>query len=204
MLHQNLAQKQQLKILPQQIQLLNLFHLNTIELEHRIQQELEENPLLEESASEETTDADKYSKDAVQDYKDWDEYGYDDVPDYKTEYENYFNNEKIPERPLPESADFRESLKQQFKLMYSDEKDIVLATYLIDSLNECGLLEQDLPAIADDLSFRNKTWIEVTELEEALEKLQQLEPAGIGARSIRECLLLQLKRMNPKRPVNRR
>ena len=200
MLHQNLAQKQQLKILPQQIQLLNLFHLNTIELEHRIQQELEENPLLEESASEETTDADKYSKDAVQDYKDWDEYGYDDVPDYKTEYENYFNNEKIPERPLPESSDFRETLKQQFKLMYNEEKDILLATYLIDSLNECGLLEQELSAIADDLSFRNKTWIEVNELEEALQKLQQLEPAGIGARSIRECLLLQLKRMNQKRP----
>ena len=200
MLHQNLAQKQQLKILPQQIQLLNLFHLNTIELEHRIQQELEENPLLEENASEESTDADKYSKDAVQDYKDWDEYGYDDVPDYKTEYENYFNNEKIPERPLPESSDFRETLKQQFKLMYTDEKDILLATYLIDSLNECGLLDQELPAIADDLSFRNKTWIEVSELEEVLEKLQQLEPAGIGARSIRECLLLQLRRMNMKRP----
>jgi RNA polymerase sigma-54 factor len=200
MLHQNLTQKQQLKILPQQIQLLNLFHLNTIELEHRIQQELEENPLLEESASDESADADKYSKDAVQDFNDWDEYGYDDVPDYKTEYENYFNNEKIPERPLPESADFRETLKQQFKLMYNDEKDILLAAYLIDSLNECGLLDQELPAIADDLSFRNKTWIEVSELEDALQKLQQLEPAGIAARSIRECLLLQLKRMNQKRP----
>ncbi len=200
MLHQNLTQKQQLKILPQQIQLLNLFHLNTIELEHRIQQELEENPLLEESASEEMTDADKYSKEAVQDYKDWEEYGYDDVPDYKTEYENYFNNEKIPERPLPESSDFREMLKQQYKLMYTEETDVSLATYLIDSLNESGLLEQDLAAIADDLSFRNKTWIEVSELEEVLEKLQQLEPAGIAARSIRECLMLQLKRMNTKRP----
>src|SRR3954462_3109263 len=105
MLRQNLLQKQQGKILPQQIQLLNLFHLNTIELEHRIQQELEENPLLEESAAEENADADKFSKETVQDYKDWEEYGYDDVPDYKTEYENYFNNEKIPERPLPESAD---------------------------------------------------------------------------------------------------
>jgi len=200
MLHQNLTQKQQLKILPQQIQLLNLFHLNTIELEHRIQQELEENPLLEESASEEASDVDKYSKDAVQDYKDWDEYGYDDVPDYKTEYENYFNNEKIPERPLPENAYFRESLKQQFKLMNTDDRETMLATYLIDSLNDCGMLDQDLPAIADDLSFRHKSWIEVSELENILWKLQDLDPAGIGARSIRECLLLQLRRMNPKRP----
>jgi RNA polymerase sigma-54 factor len=200
MLHQNLTQKQQLKILPQQIQLLNLFHLNTIELEHRIQQELEENPLLEESASEETTDADKYNKDDVQDYKDWDEYGYDDVPDYKTEYENYFNNEKIPERPLPDSADFRESLKQQFKLMNTDERETMLATYLIDSLNDCGMLDQDLGAVADDLSFRHKSWIEVSELENILMKLQELDPAGIGARSIRECILLQLRRMNQKRP----
>src|SRR3954469_15357506 len=151
MLHQNLSQKQQLKILPQQIQLLNLFHLNTIELEHRIQQELEENPLLEESAAEENADADKFSKETVQDYKDWEEHGYDDVPDYKTEYENYFNNEKIPEKPLPESCDFREALKQQFKLMYTDEQNIELATYLIDSLNESGLLDQDLEAVADDL-----------------------------------------------------
>ncbi len=200
MLHQNLTQKQQLKILPQQIQLLNLFHLNTIELEHRIQQELEENPLLEESASEEMAEVDKYSKDDVQDYKDWDEYGYDDVPDYKTEYENYFNNEKIPERPLPEAADFRESLKQQFKLMNTDDRETMLATYLIDSLNECGMLDQDLGAIADDLSFRHKTWIEASELETILVKLQALDPAGIGARSIRECLLLQLRRMNQKRP----
>lgn len=200
MLHQNLAQKQQLKILPQQIQLLNLFHLNTIELEYRIQQELEENPLLEENSSDELTEAEKFNKDDVQDFNDWDEYMYDDVPDYKTEYENYFNHEKIPERPLPETADFRQVVKQQFKLMYTDENEIQLASYLIDSLNEHGLLEQPLSAIADDLSFRFKKWIEVPELEETLLKLQQLEPPGIGARSIRECLLLQLGRMNIKRP----
>jgi RNA polymerase sigma-54 factor len=200
MLHQNLSQKQQLKILPQQIQLLNLFHLNTIELEHRIQQELEENPLLEENASEELIDADKYNKESVQDYKDYDEYAYDDVPDYKMEYENYFNSEKIPERPLPEASDFREALKQQFKLMYNDEREILVASYLIDSLNESGMLDNDLGAIADDLSFRYKRWVEVSELEGVLAKIQDLEPAGVGARSIRECLLLQLKRMNTKRP----
>lgn len=200
MLQQNLSQKQQLKILPQQIQLLNLFHLNTIELEHRIQQELEENPLLEENASEELVDSDKYNKESVQDYKDYDEYAYDDVPDYKTEYENYFNSEKIPERPLPETMDFREALKQQFKLMHNDEREILLATYLVDSLNESGMLENDLGAIADDLSFRYKSWVEADELEQVLLKIHELEPAGVGARSIRECLLLQLKRMNQKRP----
>ena len=200
MLQQNLSQKQQLKILPQQIQLLNLFHLNTIELEHRIEQELQENPLLEETPSEEDPDADRFNKETVQDFKDWEEYGYDDVPDYKMEYENYFNNEKIPEKPMPESADFRETLKQQFKLLYNGDRDIQLATYLIDSLNEAGMLDQELPAIADDLSFRFQSWVEVGELEEALAKLQALDPAGVGARCIRECLLLQLNRMNTKRP----
>lgn len=200
MLHQNLSQKQQIKILPQQIQLLNLFHLNTIELEHRIQQELEENPLLEESAPEEDPEVDKFNKESIDDYKDWEEYAYDDVPDYKLEYENYFNNEKIPERPIPEVADFRETLKQQFQLLYTNEHDISLAAYLIDSLNEGGMLDRELSDIADDLSFKFKRWVEVKELEDILQKLQQLDPAGIGARNIRECLLLQLQRMNKKRP----
>ncbi|MBC7829216.1 MAG: RNA polymerase factor sigma-54 [Chitinophagaceae bacterium] len=200
MLHQNLSQKQQLKILPQQIQLLNLFHLNTLELEHRIQQELEENPLLEETPADEDQEGEKFDREAVQDYKDCDEYMYDDIPDYKAEYENYFNNEKMPERPLPESTDFREIIKQQFKFLYADESEILLANYLIDSFNDAGLLDQELAAIADDISFRHKKWIEVEDLEKVLCKIQQLDPAGIGARSIRECLLLQLKRMNIKRP----
>lgn len=200
MLHQNLSQKQQLKILPQQIQLLNLFHLNTIELEHRIQQELEENPLLDETPSEEDLDIDKYNKEDVEDFKDWDEYGYDDIPDYKTEYENYFNNEKIPERPLPEYADFRETLKQQFLFLQCGDKENKIASYLIDSLNENGLLDQEFSSIAEDLSFKFNVWIEDNELEQVLLKIQDLDPPGIGARSIRECLLLQLKRMNTKRP----
>lgn len=200
MLHQNLSQRQQLKILPQQIQLLNLFHLNTLELEQRIQQELEENPLLEETPSEDDPESDKYNKEEVEDFKDWEEYGYDDIPDYKTEYENYFNNENIPERPMPESTNFREALKEQFTFLYDDPQEAIIAEYLIDSLNESGILEQELEAIADDISFRRKSWIEVEEIEAVLKKIQALDPPGIGARSIRECLLLQLASMNQKRP----
>jgi len=200
MLHQNLSQKQQLKILPQQIQLLNLFHLNTLELEHRIQQEIEENPLLEETPSDDDIDLEKLNRESVQDYKDMDEYMYDDIPDYKTEYENYFNSEKIPERPMPETTGYRQTLKEQFKFLYNDENEIKLAEYLIDSFTETGLLEQELADMADDLSFKNKSWFEVSELENVLQKIQKLDPPGIGARSIRECLLLQLQRMNSKRP----
>jgi RNA polymerase sigma-54 factor len=79
MLQQNLVQKQDTKILPQQIQLLNLFHLNTIELEHRIEQELDDNPFLDKKEDEEEANADKFAKEQVQDFQDWEEHGYDDI-----------------------------------------------------------------------------------------------------------------------------
>lgn len=200
MLHQHLTQKQHLKILPQQIQLLNLFHLNTLELEQRIQQEIEENPLLDEVPTEDDILSEKYNRESLQDFKDYEEYAYEDFPDYKMEYENYFNSDKIPERALPETADFRQIIKEQFDFIHLTEVEKLLGNHLIDSLNEDGLLEQDLQDIASDISFRWKKWVETEDLEKVLVKIQQLEPAGIGARSIRECLLLQLKRMNCKRP----
>lgn len=200
MLHQHLTQKQHLKILPQQIQLLNLFHLNTLELEQRIQQEVEENPLLEEMSAEDDVPLEKFNRESLQDFKDYEEYAYDDMPDYKLEYENYFNSEKIPERALPETTDFRQILKEQFEFLNCTEDEKSLANHLIDSLSEEGLLEQNVQDIANDISFRCKKWVETEDLEKVLFKLQQLEPAGIGGRSIRECLLLQLKRMNCKRP----
>ena len=200
MLNQRLAQKQRLKILPQQIQLLNFFHLNTLELELRIQQEIEENPLLEDQKNEFEPVIDKYNKDSVQDYQDWEEYVYDDIPDYKLEYNNYLHNDKLPERPIVSHSDFRLSLKEQFKLAHDDEAEIELAEYIIDSFNDCGLMEQNPDELAEDISFKMNKWVEPERIIVALKKIQELEPIGIGARSIRECLLMQLRRMNPKRP----
>jgi RNA polymerase sigma-54 factor len=200
MLHQNLVQKQQGRILPQQIQLLNLFHLNSLELEHRLQQELEDNPLLEENTSDQELDPEKYNKEKVQDFQDWEEYGYDDIPDYTTEYAGYLSAEDLPQRPLTEINCFRTELKEQFGLLEVAEEDIKLADYLIDSLSDNGLLEQDLEKIAEDISFRQNCWIETEDLERVLHQVQQLEPAGIATRSIQECLLAQLQRMNSKRP----
>src|ERR1700759_1819008 len=105
MLKQIQTQKQQHTILPQQIELLNLFHLNTLELQLRIQDELSENPALEELSNGEEDGGDKDNKEAVQDFQNWDEYGYDDIPDYKTEYNNYINTEKVPEKPIAEVPD---------------------------------------------------------------------------------------------------
>jgi RNA polymerase sigma-54 factor len=160
MINQRLAQKQRLKILPQQIQLLNFFHLNTLELEQRIQQEIEENPLLEDQKNEFEPLNEKFNKDSVQDYQDYEEYVYDDIPDYKLEYNNYLHNDKVPERPIVNGADFRKSLKEQFKLAYDNEEEIALAEYIIDSFSESGLMEQDVEELAEDFSFKLNKWIE--------------------------------------------
>ncbi|MDB5251008.1 MAG: polymerase, sigma 54 subunit, RpoN/SigL [Flaviaesturariibacter sp.] len=199
-MNQGLAQKQRLKILPQQIQLLNFFHLNTLELEQRIQQELEENPLLEDQKSELDTSIDKFNKDSVQDYQDWEEYGYNDVPDYKTEYNNYIHDEKVPERPITNGFDYRKILKEQYKVACESEKEAEIAEFIIDSFNDHGLLEQDVEALAEDYSFKHNKWIEPELIGDVLKKIQTLEPVGVGARNIRECLLIQLGRMNAKRP----
>lgn len=197
MIQQNLSQKQQARILPQQIQLLNIFHLTNIELEQRIQQELEENPLLEEIRQDDEAEA---AREATQDFADWEEYGYDDIPDYKTEYANYFSDQQLPERPLPQGTDFRELIKEQVRMLAKSEDQFLLASFLIDSLNDAGLLDQDLSTLSEDLSFSLKRWIEPDELESALLLIQRADPPGIGARNIRECLLLQLDRMDKKDP----
>jgi len=200
MINQHLGQKQRLKILPQQIQLLNFFHLNTLELEQRIQQEIEDNPLLEDQKNEFEPVIDKFNKDSVQDYQDWEEYGYDDIPDYKVEYGCTLHNDKLPERPITNSSDYRISVKEQYKLTTDDPREIELAEFIIDSLNECGLMEQKLEDLAEDISFKYNRWVEADEIETILLKIQQLEPVGIGARCIKECLLIQLYRLNRKRP----
>jgi RNA polymerase sigma-54 factor len=200
MINQHLAQKQRLKILPQQIQLLNFFHLNTLELEQRIQQEIEDNPLLDDQKNEFEPLVEKFNKDSVQDYQDWEEYGYDDIPDYKTEYGGYLHNDKLPERPITNSFDYRKSLKDQYKLTTEDVREIELAEFIIDSLNDSGLMELSVQNLAEDFSFKQNKWIEPEEIFDVLKKVQLLEPVGIGATSIKECLLIQLERMNIKRP----
>ena len=200
MINQHLAQKQRLKILPQQIQLLNFFHLNTLELEQRISQEIEDNPLLDDQKNDFETDIDKFNKDAVQDYQDWEEFVYDDIPDYKAEYGNFLHNDKLPERPITNSFDYRASIKDQYKLITDDPNEIEFAEFIIDSLSDCGLMEQSLEELAQDISFKRNKWIEAESIEYILKKIQELEPVGIGARSIKECLLIQLYRLNTKRP----
>ena len=106
----------------------------------------------------------------------------------------------MPERPIVNQWDYRRQLKEQFKLSCENEREMELADYIIDSLNDHGLMEQCLEDLAEDISFKYNKWVEAEEIDLVLKKVQQLEPIGIAARSIRECLQLQLNRMNTKRP----
>jgi RNA polymerase sigma-54 factor len=137
----------------------------------------------------------------VQDYKDWDEYGYDDIPDYKLEFSNYLPEENNKLCGVMKATDnFRDELKKQYRLCYEENEKLPLADYLIDSLSDNGLLETTLEKIAEEYSFVCKTWVDPEMLVDVLKNLQQLDPVGIGARNICECILLQLKAMNIKRP----
>jgi RNA polymerase sigma-54 factor len=200
MLKQVQTQKQQHTILPQQIELLNLFHLNTLELQLRIQDELTENPALEELSTGEDNPADKFSKETVQDFQNWEEYAYDDIPDYKTEYNNYINTEKVPEKPIAEVTDYREELKKQCRFLDIPEDKLPMIDFLIDSLNENGFLEQDLDELASEISFKRNLWIEAEDLQGSIKLIRELEPMGAGCRNVQEYMLLQLKHMNTKRP----
>lgn len=198
MLHAIQSQKQQAKILPHQIQMLNFFQLTKQEIEQKLSEEMIVNPFLEvlESNEEElATTADK----AKDDFRDWEECGYDDIPDYKTEVQNYLPETEVPDRPFKSYISWRETLKEQLRYTKLNEQQIIIGNYIIDQLGENGLLQKDMEELADDFSFSH-FMINSQTAQQVLKTIQQAEPAGIAAASIRECLLLQLQRMDKRRP----
>jgi RNA polymerase sigma-54 factor len=200
MLTQIQSQRQQLKILPQQIQLLNLFFLNSLELQQRIKNELEENPFLDAQEEKAKDDEPKPTKDEVQDYDTWEDINSDDRMDYKSEYMNYFDSEVAPDTAIINVTSFKEDAKQQLSLLDINENDRAAAEYIIDILNPNGLMDRPLEEVADDMSFHFQNIVEVSTVKNALAIVQSLEPVGIGACNIKECLLLQLKNKDNRKP----
>jgi RNA polymerase sigma-54 factor len=194
MLYQNLTQKQQLKIHPQHLQMLQLLHLNTIELEQRIQNELEENPLIEEKADEDAA-FDTGATEPSQDFKDYEEYCYDDTPDYKLENAQHFQSQAPIEKPLVEMEDFRQELKNQLALQNLSTEETEVGNYVIDSLTDEGFLEFSYESLADDYSLKFNRWLEPEAVEHVVKIIQFLEPVGVATGNIKECLIIQLKRM---------
>ncbi len=203
MLNQLQSQKLQHKILPHHIALLNLLHLDSLSLEQRIEDEINENPALEESTNPDDSLQDKFSKETVQDFQNWEEYGYDDIPDYKTEYENYLPSDKMPDRQIAEAIDYRIELKKQFRFIELDEAKYPLADFIVDSLDEFGFLLQDLETVAEEISFKQHAWIDAPDLEKILKNIHELDPLGCGSRNLGEFFRIQLTKMDQAKPMVR-
>ncbi|MBK8531057.1 MAG: RNA polymerase factor sigma-54 [Flavobacteriales bacterium] len=207
MLKQGLYHKLQQKLSPQQIQLMKLLQVPTAELEQRVKQEIEENPALEEGEDHAEEDAPteeqaiSESADDGQEENERDEFDLsdyfqdDDTPDYKLSVKNSGPDEEERETPLAGGTTFQDAMMSQLSLRRIDERTTALAEHLIGNLDEDGYLRRDLDAIVNDLAFTQNIQCEVEELAKALKELQSLDPAGVAARDLRECLLIQVKRM---------
>lgn len=192
--------QQQLQTLsPLQILVVKLLELPTVELEDKVKSELLDNPALEEG-KEETPEnlADELSNsedDGDTSYNALDDYrNDDDIPDYRLQEQNNSRNERMEEIPFSDTTSFYETLKDQLGEHDLDEHQRQLADYLIGSLDDDGLLRKPLDAIADELLIYMGVDATVQELEYVLQVIQQFDPAGIGARDLQECLLIQITR----------
>ncbi|HTC01453.1 MAG TPA: RNA polymerase factor sigma-54 [Ferruginibacter sp.] len=212
-LSQGLYQKQLQKLSPQQIQLMKLLQVSTAQLEERLKEELEENPALESGEEEEVDEfkndetdefeevkEDEFELDGSQDeYENIDisEYvqdGDDDIADYKLRDDNYPEVDDGKVIPHKVETGFNELMLEQLGLLNLDDHQQMVAEQIIGNLDDDGYLRRDISAIVDDLAFRQNINTTEQELTALIAQIQQFEPAGVCARDLQECLLLQLKR----------
>jgi len=204
-LKQSFKLAQQQKLSPQQIQLMKLLQVPTIELEQRIKQEIEENPALDEGAEDiinedsdlnNTEEADYSTEDLDDSREDFniDDYLDDETPSYKTSVNNYSADDDEKAIPLSGGATFQELLEKQIQLRIKDEKQLEIAYQIIGNLDDSGYLRREIFSIVDDLAFSQNIMVPEEEVEAVLKEIQDLEPAGVGARSLQECLLIQLRK----------
>lgn len=195
-LKQYLSHKLEQRLSPQQIQLMKLLQVPTMELEQRIKQEIQENPALEEGADKEDEDEfdnDELEEEEVEEEFDISDYLSDDA-DYKTQVNNKGKDDDEKAIPLSGEQSFQERLSKQLQLRFLDDNQHLIADTLIGNLDESGYLNREVEAIVDDLAFSANVTTTEEEVEEILMMIQELDPAGIGARDLRECLLIQLER----------
>jgi len=201
MLKQNLQQKLLQKLSPQQIQMIKLMELPTLQLEQRIKKELEENPALDEGVDHD----DEYSADEVQDNDDnqneEEEFSFEDyigdddeIPSYKLSANNTSKDDEQRDIPYSSSKSFHEHLSDQLILKDVNDREKLLAVFLIGNIDEDGYLRRELDAIVDDIAFSQNLEVTEEELRQVLDVVQDLDPAGVGAQSLQECLMLQLER----------
>jgi len=203
MADQRLSLQQRLlqKLSPQQIQVIKLLEIPAMQLEQRIKSELEENPILElvedensddnyEEESGESSAEDEFS---LEDYM-----NEEDIPNYRLSTNNYSKDDKQVDMPYSSGVSFHDSLIEQLGLTYLSEDERMIAEYIIGNIDEDGYLRRDLLSISDDLAFHLNIDVKMKDLERYLEIIQDFDPPGIGAKSLQECLLLQIFRKKGK------
>lgn len=198
MLKQSLQQKLLQKLSPQQIQLMKLLQVPTMELEQRIKEELEVNPALEEGREDDYDEVDNtedFGEDLSDSRDEFDinDYLDDDTPDYKLSTGGTGNDEE-KDMPMGSSRSFHENLRSQLGLRDLTEFQMVLGDNIIGNLDDSGYLRREIVSIVNDMAFTQNIMVTEEQLLEVLEAIQDLDPPGVGARDLRECLLIQLRR----------
>ncbi len=218
MLRQNLQQKLLQKLSPQQIQFIKLLQVPTVSLDARIKEELEENPALEDLSLTNMTDpVEEYpDRDPEEDNfnaeesssEEYDEFNIDEylqednLNDYGSKYDqNGEDEEDRKEMPIAIQSSFFENLQNQLDLLPLSDKDFRICQQIIGSLDDDGYLRRPIMSITDDLAFSQNIMAEDEEVEDMLKVIQSFDPAGVGARDLQECLLIQLRRKDIQIPV---
>ena len=210
MLKQFLNLKLSQKLSPQQIQLMKLIQLPTQAFEQRLKEEMNENPALEGGNDEEELyEKDEFdNNDEFDDYNDnesidtqdinIDEYlSNDETPEYKTQSNNYSDDDDERESPLASPVSFHQDLINQLNTFILNEDEREIAEFLVGSIDDMGYIRRSIADIVDDLAFTQGIYTEEKTVERMLHVIHELEPSGVGARDLQECLLLQLKHKTP-------
>lgn len=213
MLRQTLQQKLLQKLSPQQIQFIKLLQVPTVSLDARIKEELEENPALEDGSLTNMNDPideypdrdpeDKYedeSKDYDEEFNIEEYIQEDNYNDYSSNYSSDDEDDR-KEMPIAIQDSFFESLQNQLDLLALSDKDYIIGTQIIGSLDDDGYLRRPLLSLIDDLAFSQNVIVSEAEVEAVLKVIQDFEPLGIGARDLQECLLIQLYKKDVKNPI---
>ncbi len=210
-LSQGFQQKFLQKLSPQQIQLMKLLQVPTINIEERIREELEDNPALEmleednhddenfkdEFEGEENEFSEEQEVDTYGDDIDISEYvqeGDDEIAEYKTRDDNYNTDEEQKTIPIKLETSFNELMLEQLSMLNLNERELIIAEQVIGSLDDDGYLRRATSAIANDIAFKQSLEIPEIEIEVIIKQIQQFDPPGVAARNLQECLIIQLKR----------
>ncbi len=206
MLKQTQQQRLQQKLSPQQIQIVKLLELPTLQFEQRVKKELEENPLLEEQ--DDFQNKEEEQNEEFDDKNSEDEFSFedylenDDTPSYRLNSNNYSANDKYEEIPFSRGESFHEHLERQLGLRIQlNERERELARFIVGNIDEDGYLRRELEAIVDDLVFTANIETDIETLERLLLVVQDFDPVGVGARTLQECLQLQLRKLPERTEV---